>query len=477
MRHTGETNSNISRRSVLTAAAGAAAGAIGAPAFIAGADAATIDWSALRRSVNGTVWYRGTPGFTTEKYLFNTRYNSLNPYACVRATGQADVQATLAFATRYGLKVSVRSGGHSYVGASAATNTIVLDMRGMGWSPSLSGTTATVYGGTTLYPVKAALAAKGRAIGTGTCPTVGTSGLTTGGGLGIESRAYGLTCDQVLSMTVVTGTGAALRVSPTSHPDLFWMLRGGGGGNGAVVTGFAFATHPATGKGSFRLTYPASAGSRVLLGWSSWMNSTANSRWSNLHLTSTGGSLTISIVGVTNLGDERAAAASLKSAIGLASSTSSYAERSYLDTTLYFGGGTTSPRQAFSAGSDVIRVMSSGAAAAILGAVRTAPSGYTAILDPLGGAVSTPSATATAFPWRDHTCSIQWYVGGSNYSSAASWIARAHTAVRPYSSGGYVNYLEAGTTMARYLGANHARWLDVRRAYDPKGVLAAPIAP
>ncbi|GAB3581219.1 FAD-binding oxidoreductase [Calidifontibacter terrae] len=424
------------------------------------------------------MWVRGASGFTTEKQLFDTRFDGLSPYACVRAVGQADVQATLAFARRYGLKVALRSGGHSYVGASAATNTIVLDMRGMGWSPTLSGTNATVYGGTTLYPVKASLATHGRAIPTGTCPTVGTSGLTVGGGLGIESRTYGLTCDRVSSMTVVIPNGTALRVSATHNADLFWLLRGGGGGNAAVVTGFTFLTHAATSKGSFRLTFPASAGVKVLTGWANWMHSTYNSRWSNLHLTSTGtGSLTISIVGVTNVGDERSAAASLISAIGASASSASYAERSYMDTTRYFGGGTTSARQPFSAGSDIIGAMSTNAAGAILGAVKSGPSGYTAILDPLTGAVSTPLNTATAFPWRDHICSIQWYVGGSNYSSAASWIARAHADVRSYSSGGYVNYLEAGTTMARYVGGNHSRWLAVRQAYDPTGVLSAAIAP
>lgn len=464
----------ITRRTLL----GAAAGSVVAPAFIPSAEAASPDWAALDRAVAGPLWVRGASGFTTEKQLFNTRFDGLSPYACVRAAGQADVQATLAFAHRYGMKVSVRSGGHSYVGGSGQTNTLVLDMRAMSWGPTLSGTSAAVYAGSALYPVKATLAARGRAIPTGTCPTVGVAGLTTGGGLGIESRAYGLTCDRVTAMTVVTGDGTALRISPTAHADLFWMLRGGGGGSGAVVTGFDFLTHPATAKGTFRLTYPASAGVRVLTGWANWMHSTYYSRWSNVHLSSTGsGSLTISIIGVTSAGDERTASGLLQSAIGVTASSASYAERSYLETTQYFGGGTTSPRQPFTAGSDVVGAMTTAYATAILGAVKSAPSGYTAIIDPLTGAVSVPANTATAFPWRDHIATIQWYVGGSNYTSAASWIAKAHAAVRPYSAGGYVNYLESGDSMARYLGVNHTRWLEVRRAYDPTGVLAAPIAP
>lgn len=71
---------------------------------------------------------------------------------------------------------------------------------------------------------------------------------------------------------------------------------------------------------------------------------------------------------------------------------------------------------------------------------------------------------------------VQWYVGGAGYASAHRWIGQAHNAMRPYSSGGYVNYLEAGTSMQRYLAGNYSRWRTVRSTYDPRGVIAAPIA-
>lgn len=444
----------VSRRSLLGATTAAAttaavAAAVGHAAPATALASAAPDWGALDRAVTGPVYRPGSTGYATNKLIFNTRYDGATPLAVVRPSGQADIQQSLAFARRYGLRVSPRSGGHSYVGASAASSTIVLDLRGMAWAPGFNGSSVQVYTGSTLYPVKAALAARGLAIPTGTCPTVGVTGLTAGGGLGVETRRWGLTCDRVTSMTVVTGTGVALRISPSSHADLFWALRGGGGGSGAVVTSFTFAAHTATAKGTFRLTFPSSAGVAVLNGWARWAQNTWLGRWANVHIDALGnGAISIVVVGSTEAGDERAAAAALVSAIGVRASSASYQQLSYLAAMRYFGGGTTSARQPWSAGSDVLAGMNSTIAAALLGTVRArSAAGGTgsAIVDPLAGGPTWTSAGATAFPWRSHLATVQWYVGGSNYTSAYRWIGQAHTALAPYSSGGYVNYLEAGT--------------------------------
>lgn len=119
---------NITRRSVL----GAAGGAVITPGVASPATAlrsAVPDWGSFDRPVTGPVHRPGSTGYASGKLIFNTRYDGATPLAVVRPTGQADIQQTLAFARRYGLKVSARAGGHSYVGASAASGTIVLDLR------------------------------------------------------------------------------------------------------------------------------------------------------------------------------------------------------------------------------------------------------------------------------------------------------------------------------------------------------------
>src|SRR5258708_38269071 len=100
----------------------------------------------------------------------------------------------------------------------------------------------TVPAATELYAIHQALAGAGRAIPTGTCPTVGVAGLALGGGMGADSRHAGLTCDALQSATVVLPSGDVVTASANDDPDLFWALRGGGGGNFGVTTSMTFAT-------------------------------------------------------------------------------------------------------------------------------------------------------------------------------------------------------------------------------------------
>lgn len=443
-----------------------------APGAILGAVPTRADWIAFAKTLTGPVLLPGSTAYAAAKQLFDTRYDGSAPAAIVQVASQSDVQKSMAFATRYAMQVSARGGGHSYVGASAANGTLVLDTRHYAAVKYNAATQiATVYSGAGLYNVHATLASYGRTIPTGTCPTVGAAGLTLGGGVGIESRAVGLTCDRLVSATVVLADGTAMRVSPTSHADILWALRGGGGGNVAFVTSLDYATHAATSKGIFQLTFPATSPATSLARWSTWMRGHSTSWWSNFHVTALGGGrVGVSVVGATPAGQERSAAASLISAVGLAPTRTAYYEKSYMDTVRFFGGGTTSPRQPFTAGSDVLASVSQAAATQVVAAVAArsrAGGGGVAIVDPIDGAVGMPSATATAFPWRDHAATVQWYVGGSGYGSASGWLTQAHALVRGYSSGGYVNYLESGQPASRYYGSNFARLQSIRRTYDP----------
>ena len=105
----------------------------------------------------------------------------------------ADVAACLSFVTKFELAVRMRSGGHSYGGWSSVTNGLVIDVSEMNSMKFGSGT-VTVGAGIDLINFYSGLAAKGRAVPGGSCPTVGIAGLTLGGGVGVLSRNYGLTC-------------------------------------------------------------------------------------------------------------------------------------------------------------------------------------------------------------------------------------------------------------------------------------------
>jgi FAD/FMN-containing dehydrogenase len=150
----------------------------------------------------------------------------------------------LAFARRAQLEVSVRGGGHNVAGRAVADGGVMIDlalMKGITVDPAAR--TATVEGGVVWAELNDAAAAHRLATTGGNVSTTGVAGYTLGGGLGWLMSKYGLAADNLLAVELVTADGEILQVDGSSHPDLFWALRGGGG-NFGVATSFTFRLHP-----------------------------------------------------------------------------------------------------------------------------------------------------------------------------------------------------------------------------------------
>ena len=124
----------------------------------------------------------------------------------------------------------------------------------------------SVGSGTRLIDLYAGLAPHGVAVPGGSCPSVGIAGLALGGGLGVLGRKFGLTCDNLESAEVVLASGETVNCDATHHSDLFWALRGGGGGSFGVVTQFSFSTHPHRVARSFHPCLAVGGGGRRRLG-------------------------------------------------------------------------------------------------------------------------------------------------------------------------------------------------------------------
>lgn len=166
------------------------------------------------------------------------------PAAVIRVANAADVAATLNFAQATGLDLAIRSGGHSVGGHSGTQGGLVLDLRGLA-GIEIDTEARTVWAGAGLNAgeVTAAVEQHGLIVGFGDSATVGIGGLTVGGGIGYLVRKHGLTIDSLLAAEVVTAGGDIVIADETSHPDLFWAIRGGGG-NFGVVTRFKYRLHP-----------------------------------------------------------------------------------------------------------------------------------------------------------------------------------------------------------------------------------------
>ncbi len=473
-----EPTREISRQAFLRAAAGAlAAGAVFGSGRVSAAPN-TSGWGGLSTAIGGQVILPDNGAqFASAKQVFNTNYNNLAPAAVVVPTSAADVQKAMAFATAHNLKVAPRSGGHSYVGASTANGTMVLDLRQLPGGINYDAATGhvTVAPASSLYAIHQALAGAGRGIPTGTCPSVGASGHALGGGLGAQSRHAGLLCDQLMSASVVLPGGQAVTASAANNPDLFWGLRGGGGGNFGVTTSLTFATFPTKDVDVVNLNYPAQSFAQVLVGWQNWLRTADRNSWALADSTTDAMGTHCRIMATCPAGSGGSVANAITSAVGMQPAGTENHTFNYLDLVRYLAVNNLNPSPlGYVGGSDVFPTINAGAAQGIASAVNAFPRGagrMLAIMHALDGALASVAPGATAFPWRQQSALVQWYVETGDPSAATNWLNTAHQAVRPYSVGGYVNYLEANQPASRYFGANLSRLTAIRQKYDPGRIM------
>ncbi|HET8567653.1 MAG TPA: FAD-binding oxidoreductase [Candidatus Limnocylindria bacterium] len=197
---------------------------------------------AVRASIRGRVIVPGDPDYDAARLVFNGGIDR-RPGVIVRAADADDVARVVTLARETGIELAVRSGGHSAAGHGTSDGGLVLDLRDMnGVDVDAAGRTAWAGTGITAAAYSEAAGAHGLATGFGDTGSVGVGGITLGGGIGYLVRKYGLTIDDLLAADVVTADGELVRADPTSHPDLFWAIRGGGG-NFGVATRFHLRLH------------------------------------------------------------------------------------------------------------------------------------------------------------------------------------------------------------------------------------------
>ncbi|MFD9887849.1 FAD-binding oxidoreductase [Amycolatopsis sp. NPDC059027] len=427
------------------------------------------DWNALRGKLSGDLVLPRDSGFGVAKNAYNPLFDNHTPAAVAKCANAEDVQACVTAAARR-LPIAARGGGHSYAGYSAPDQGLVLDLGKLS-SVDVQGDRVVVGAGARLKDVYAALGQAGRSLPAGSCPSVGIAGLTLGGGIGVLTRKYGLTCDHLESARIVTADGKLRTVSAGSEPDLFWALRGGGGGNFGVVTSFTFRTDPAPSVTTFSLKFPSGAADDVLNAWQSWISAAPRELWSNLVIS--GGSPVQVRVGGCYVGSSAALTPLLNDFVsrsGATPTSRSARGMGYSAAMDYFSG--SEDRQSFVASSRIITRPVDGGKVTALAAGK---SGMDLLIDSLGGAVSDVAPTETAFWHRKAIASVQIYAPATtrNREAVARSVAEVVSGLAAAGAdGGYVNYIdpELPDWAAAYYGDNVARLKQIAKTYDPDAV-------
>lgn len=176
------------------------------------------------------------------RQISNTRFGHM-PSGIAYCKNAAHVQICINFCRNNDIAFRVRSGGHQHEGMCSGNNVLVIDMSEMHEIEYIDGeeNQAWIPVGKQLQVVYQELEERNQIIPGGGCQSVNVGGLTLGGGWGLSTRKYGMTCDSVLEAEVVCADGKIVYASKTGeHANLWWALRGSGGGNFGIVTRFKF---------------------------------------------------------------------------------------------------------------------------------------------------------------------------------------------------------------------------------------------
>ena len=474
-----------------------------APAVSSAAEVADLD--ALAKLLGPRLLRPSDAGYLTASRSYSTRFDGVRPAAVAQCQSVSDVQQCLAFVRATGTKVAARGGGHSYAGYST-TSGLVIDVGPMKQVSALDATTVRVGAGATLIDVYAGLAPQNRSVPGGSCPTVGITGSTLGGGVGVVARKYGLSCDALTAVELVTPDGHVARATENSEPDLFWAHRGGGGGNFGVVTALEFRTHATQSLTHFLVRWDWSHAHDVVSAWQQWLPTTPDELWSSLHIDGAGSSsdtphVYASGVFVGSPASLNPLLDALQSAAKAPMSSRNVKEDGYLPTMFVEGGcaslstlachrADTNPggklgREANAARSDFLAgplappgvdVLLNG----IEGRRGLGLPGGSVLFDAYGGAINSIGASDTAFVHRDKLACLQ-YVAPWSVSAPAgtvtanqAWLDGVYAMMRPYVSGfAYLNYIDAKLPewQHAYYGANLARLVSIKAAADPTDLL------
>ncbi|GCF08396.1 FAD-binding oxidoreductase [Dictyobacter arantiisoli] len=464
------------------------------------------DWSELGKKLAGPLLRPNSAQYETAHQLFNTRFDTIKPAAIAYCSSPKDVQTCLEFVRKFNLPVTPRAGGHSYAGYSTTTG-LLLDVTRMN-SISIDAVSgnATIGSGARLIDIYQALTQHNRILPGGSCPTVGISGLTMGGGVGVIGRKFGLTCDNLLSAQVVLADGRLVTCDAQNNADLYWGLRGGGGGNFGIVTSFTFRTYPLNTLSIFTLSWSWSNAAAVLDAWQNWAPSAPDELWSNcLLLTSSDGQgdplVRINGVYVGDLGPLNTLLQQVIDKVGVAPTGRYSNTTSVLDTMLYeagcynksieacrlpgMGPQGSLQRDTSKAKSDYItRRLSQQGIKTLVNAIeqrQISPTSGTAGIgiDAFGGKINQVAPDATAFVHRNTLFSIQytatWSPNDTQRTIAGNigWLDQTWQGMRPYASGSaYQNYIDPDLSnwQQAYYGNNLARLQQVKATYDPNNL-------
>lgn len=418
---------------------------------------------------------------------YNVAYHSVRPRLITLPRTQAEVIEVLSHCQREGWALHLRAGGHSFEDLNTGSG-VLLDLRRMnGVEISPDKKTVSVQAGATLGKLHQTVLPQGLSLPSGTCPGVGVAGLTMGGGYGMLSRKYGLTCDSLLSVEVIAADGRVHTASAQEHPALFWALRGGGGGNFGIATRFTFTVRRANAKVCvLKARVRPDLRRQFLAFWQSWISDGDDALTPLVYVAATSQGIDGPVVLAQYSGKLASARLALEPFMPfLDPNDLELSELAPLRAFEFFGGkldAAMTPARFKSKSHFFKRQLSDAQWDAFIEQLNLPIDGLVGLmLDPWQGAIARVPVNDTAFVHRDALFSVQYradWITEAEEAAGLECLQRLYTTLTPLSDGAYVNYSDKSLPDWRtaYYGAHLQRLTEVKRQYDPNNYFRHPLS-
>ena len=434
------------------------------------------------------------PQYAQATFIGNELWAYKKPSYVVMAKTAADVAFALALAKQHKIPFSVKNGGHSYGGYCLNEGGVMLDLSLMNEIKiNAKAMTVTISGGARWLSVYEALANVNLdfIVMGGICPTVGVCGYVMGGGIHLASRSLGLGIDSLENLTIMTADGEIHELSSSQAlsenlKDLWWAIRGGGGGNFGIVLSLTLriVTIKTLTIGSLSWDKRSQFEEAVSLVYKGLQRETAiDAMW-----TKAGPEIETSCsMTVCHVGDLQSCRTALCPiyAPRLAPSRDTLAQKVFAEwdesnnrnpfthnTFFYhvafiFGPGQITP--------SLVTIISE--------LMSAAPSQSSFHWNHVGGVCSDIAPEATAYFWRQGeyaaTAKIYWH-DAADTTACMAWAQRVKDRLTPFALEGkatYINYIEKPFDgwQEAYYGKNYSRLCRVKSTFDPANFFRFPL--
>lgn len=444
----------------------------------------TLDGSAIGKfagRLQGDLLRSSDEAYDSTRKVWNGMVDK-RPALIARCAGTQDVVTAVQFAREHDLLVSVRGGGHNYAGKSVCDGGLMIDLSPMKEIRIDSARrTARAQAGLRLGEFDRDTQTFGLATTLGVNTDTGIAGLTLGGGYGWLAGKFGLACDNVLSVEVVTADGVVVTASANQNEDLYWGVRGAGANLG-IVTWFEYQLHPVGPVLGGMVIYPIAKGKKALRLFDEF-SATCPDEVSTVGLLLTapdgrpGVALAACYCGPLDEGEEV-----LKPLRTVSEPLADlFAPQPYVQMQTLFDQAWPAGRRYYNKSSN-IRRLSEPAIEAFLELGRTMPTPTSAVgFQQLHGTASRVPANETAFPHRYDHFNVLVHPATDDPTESEKiirWGREGWQAIQPFVERGvYVNSLDDPETddhrVAEAFGPNYEQVVAIKNKYDPTNFFAS----